>query len=40
MEAQIKLNLINSFRTNNYIGQRIHKMQLIDFLIKNNKLKK
>lgn len=34
MEATIKTNLMNSYKTNNYIGQRVHKMQLVSFLTK------
>lgn len=36
----IKMNLMNSYKTNNYIGQRVHKMQLVAFLAKNVKEKK
>lgn len=37
METAIKNKLINSYKTNNYIGQRLHKMQLVEFLTKNSK---
>ncbi len=37
MENTIKQNLIESFRTNNYIGQLVHKKQLVEFLVKNSK---
>ena len=37
MEATIKQNLMKSYKTNNYIGQTVHKMKLVDFLVKNGK---
>lgn len=37
METTIKENLMKSYKTNNHIGQTVHKMQLVAFLIKNGK---
>jgi len=37
MEATIKQNLLNSYKTNNHIGQTVHKMQLVALLAKNSK---
>jgi len=36
----IKMNLINAYKTNNYIGQKLYKMQLVNFLVKNQKSQK
>jgi hypothetical protein len=37
MENTIKNNLLNAYKTNNYIGQIVHKMELVKFLVKKSK---
>jgi len=40
MEKTIKINLMNSYKTNNYIGQIIYKMELVNFITKKTTQKK